>query len=63
MLKIREFRLAKSFTQEQLSELVGVSRVNISRYENGNREPPINVLAKIATALEVMLDDLVDKTA
>ena len=63
MLKIREFRLAKSFTQEQLSELVGVSRVNISRYENGNREPPINVLAKIATALEVTLDDLVDKTA
>lgn len=63
MLKIKEYRIAKSITQEQLAEKVEVSRENISRYETGNRNPPISVLVRIANVLGVSIDDLVGESA
>lgn len=59
MYGIKAARKAKGMTQSDLSELSGISRFNIARYETGSRNPPVMVLAKIAKALDKTLDDLV----
>lgn len=64
-LKIKEIRQRKGLTQKQLGELCGMADSAIRRYENGNANPKIETLQKIADALEVPLiflveDDLLD---
>ena len=60
MLKIyiREIREKQSLSQEKLSKLSGVSSSHIGYIENGEREPTISVLCKIAKALHVDIKDL-----
>jgi len=58
--RIREFRKAKGYTQEQLAELVGVEPRHISRIEGGYNSPSIERLAKISGALEVPIKELFD---
>ena len=60
MLKIyiREIREKQCLSQEKLSKLSGVSSSHIGYIENGEREPTISVLCKIAKALKVDIKDL-----
>ena len=60
MLKIyiREIREKQCLSQEKLSKLSGVSSSHIGYIENGEREPTISVLCKIAKALNVDINDL-----
>ncbi len=60
MLKIyiREIREKQDLSQEKLSKLSGVSASHIGYIENGEREPTISVLCKIARALKVDIKDL-----
>ncbi|MBQ5439545.1 MAG: helix-turn-helix domain-containing protein, partial [Clostridia bacterium] len=51
--KIRALRESSGMSQEQLAELVGVSKNSIHRYENGNVEMKMIIMFKIAFALEV----------
>lgn len=55
---IRTIRKKKGLSQEYLARAVGVSRVAISRYENGEREPKQEILGKIANALGVSVHEL-----
>ena len=58
---LREARKEKGLTQTELAKLSGVSRVTINRLENGTlKETTIGTLTKLATCLEVNLDDLVN---
>jgi Zn-dependent peptidase ImmA (M78 family) len=57
-LVIETARRAAGMTQEQLAEKVGVSQVAMCRYERGTREPEPDILAKIASTLDVTLDFL-----
>lgn len=50
---IKFYRNEKKISQEELAEKLGVSRVTITRYENGTRVPSIDMLRKIAKALDV----------
>jgi transcriptional regulator with XRE-family HTH domain len=53
-LRVGELRTAKGWTQEQLAQRAGVSRVTISRIESDeNRRIDYDVLEKLADALEV----------
>lgn len=56
--KIKEIRQQKGLTQKQLSEKCGMYESQIRKYENGNANPKLETLKKIADALEVPLDDL-----
>ena len=56
--KIKEIRKQKGLTQKQLGDLCGMADSAIRRYENGNANPKIETLKKIASALEVSLDSL-----
>ncbi len=56
---IRQHRAKNKVTQEKLYELTGISQQHISNMENGQVNPSIEVLLKIAEALDVTLNDLV----
>ena len=57
--KIRALRESRGMSQEQLAELVGVSKNSIHRYENGNVEMKMIIMFKIAFALEVSPYELI----
>lgn len=55
---LRELRLAKGLTQQQLGEVFHVSRTTISNYEIGKIEPSIKLILDISEYFEVSLDQL-----
>ena len=56
-------RKAQGLTQHKLSAMSGVPRVSIARYETGKVSPNVRVLERLAQALNVSIDDLVDRKA
>ncbi len=59
-VNIRGIRKMRHLTQQEFSEKIGVTRASISRYESGDRTPPLPVLKKIAGVLGVTIDELVE---
>lgn len=57
-LNIKYLRKAKKISQDDLGELLGVSRSQISAYESENSEPPISKLIKLADYFKVNIQDL-----
>ena len=55
---LRQLRLDKGFTQEQLAEKLGVSIQSVSRWECGNTLPDVMLLPQIARLYNVTVDDL-----
>ena len=55
-------RKAKKLTQEDIAVRTGIARSNIARIESGKYMPTIEVLTKLALALDMKLDiSFVDK--
>jgi transcriptional regulator with XRE-family HTH domain len=59
MLLIRK---KKGFSQADLGKMIGTSGDVIGRYERGDISPSVEVVSKIADALEVSVDYLLGKT-
>lgn len=59
-LNIKNLRLAKGMTQEELAEYTGVSSRAVSRWENGKTYPDISLLPILANIFEVTVDELLD---
>jgi transcriptional regulator with XRE-family HTH domain len=57
-ITIREIRHKKKLTLEQLSRLSGVSVAHISEIERGYKIPTIDIIVKIAKALNCEPQDL-----
>ena len=59
----RLFRLRneKGLTQEAVAEIAGVSRVAMTRYENGQRMPKMNIVNSLAEAYGVTVDYLMGR--
>lgn len=57
-LCIKQQRQKLGMTQEELSELSGVSRVSIGNYERGDREPTVSIAIAIAESLGVTFGEL-----
>lgn len=55
---IRDQRTRLRLSQSQLAELMEVDHAMVSRMESGTRRPSIDLLARIADALEIPLPDL-----
>ena len=51
--RIKEARLNKKITQQQLADSLDVAKSTISAYENGDRDPPPNVIYKLIQILDV----------
>lgn len=59
----RLFRLRneKGLTQESAAEAAGVSRVALTRYENGQRMPKMNIVDALAEVYGVTVDYLMGR--
>ena len=55
-------RKKKKLSQAALGKVIGTSGDVIGRYERGDIKPSVEVVTKIADALEVSIDYLVGKT-
>lgn len=56
---IRNARKNKKLTLKELGNIINLSEQAIGRYERGERQPNINILNKIAIALNVSVNDLI----
>lgn len=57
--RLRELRLQKGYTHQELADLLGVSERQITRYESGKTDPSSSVLTRAAQVLGVTTDYLV----
>ena len=59
---IRKLRLKKGLSQEKLSRLADIANATLVKIESGAaKEPTITTVAKIASALNVSIDELVGR--
>ena len=56
--KLQELRKNKGLTQEELAEILYVSRTAVSKWESGRGYPNIDSLKEISKFFEVSIDDL-----
>ena len=61
--RITELRKAKNWSQTELAKQIGASREAIGKYERNEALPSVETAKKIADALNVTLDYLVDDKA
>ncbi len=58
--RIRELRTTKKLTQSDLAKAVGLTYIQIGRYETGKSAPSSDVLNKLADALGTTTDFLMN---
>lgn len=56
--RIKELRLAKNLTQEELSAKIGIEPSNYSNFETAKTTPSVQTLFKIIQSLEVSFDEV-----
>ena len=56
---IKALRQSRNLTQEQLARLAGIPRATWANLESGSANPTITVLARIAAALQVPLEEII----
>lgn len=56
---IRQLRRARGLTQEQLAKASGVPRATWAHLETGAANPTLAVLVRVATALQVSIEELI----
>ena len=59
-MKLKKIRTEKGMTQDALAQTCDISRQRITNYEIGIREPNIETLKKLASALDVTVDELLE---
>ena len=52
---IIDARTSRNLTQKQLAELTGIHQSDISKLENGTRNPTINLLKRLAEGMDMVL--------
>lgn len=57
---MRELRLKLGRSQEDLAAAVGCSRIHISRIESGLKRPSVELLRKLAEALQTTAGFLIE---
>ncbi len=53
--RLKELRKQNGYTQQQLGNMVGVTKVSICCYENGTRTPTLDTLVDLANCLKTDL--------
>ena len=58
---VKKNRIKKNYSQQQLANIIGVSKSYINKMEHGNtKQPNINILNRLATELEIDFVDLAE---
>ena len=61
-MRLRELRLERNMSQQRLAMELSMTQNTISRHENGEREPGIKELIRIADYFNVSLDYLLERS-
>lgn len=56
--RLKEFRVRKSLSQEELADIAGLHRTYVGSVERGERNISIDNMDRLASALGVQLKDL-----
>ncbi|MCJ0222440.1 helix-turn-helix transcriptional regulator [Clostridioides difficile] len=59
---LKDLRIKKGLTQEQVAKDLMTTKVSIGRYENGTKEPKIETLKSLSNYYNVSVDYLLGKT-
>jgi transcriptional regulator with XRE-family HTH domain len=59
--RIRELRMKRGWSLEELAEAAGLSRDAVVRIEQGSRNPRLGTAEQLAVALGVALADVIDE--
>lgn len=59
--RIKDMRLKMGMNQQQLGDLLGVTKVSICGYENGTRTPGLDTFCKMADIFNTTTDYLLGK--
>lgn len=57
--KLKNLRVHYKMTQDDIAELLSMSRTSFSKYENGASNPPLNVLRKLSAIYNVPIEYLI----
>ena len=57
---IKEFRMSKNLSQQQLAEMLFVDRSSVARWENGKRIPDTIIVSRLAKCLEIDVNVLLN---
>lgn len=60
-IRLREMRMKRGFTQQRLSDTLGIAIRSYQCYETGTRTPNYELLIRIADTLDVSLDYLLGR--
>lgn len=58
--QLRQARIAKGFTQQQVADSLGVTNSTYCGYETGKRQPNIEKIRLLVNILEVSSDTLLE---
>jgi transcriptional regulator with XRE-family HTH domain len=58
--RLKNLRLQKGFSQKDLAKILDLHHVNYGRYERGDSHPAAGTLTKLADALDVSVDYLLE---
>ena len=55
---LAELRKEKCWTQEQLGQKLGVTNKTVSRWENGNYMPPVDILLELSKLYDISINEI-----
>ena len=58
--KLKELRLSRNLTEQQLADQIGVSLKTYKNYEAGRTKPRIATIIKLVRTLDATTDELLD---
>ena len=58
--KIKAKRRERDYTQEELANILGVSKAAVSKWENDESFPDVTMLPQIAQLFHITMDELFD---
>ena len=58
VFRLKQFRIAKGWTQEELAEKVGVRRETIMRLEKAQYNPSLKLAIDISRAVEAPIEEI-----
>lgn len=61
--RLRQVRMARRFTQQQMADMICSSLNGYQKYEQGERFPPETTLIRIADVLNTSIDFLLGRDA
>lgn len=61
-IRVKELRVSKGLTMEQLANDIGSTRATISNFENEQKKPSLDMVIKLADYFQTSIDYLVGRT-